>query len=69
MRVPVGNPALIGLNIPLTALASVIGWRRKILTHTQENTRRAKLEQLCSTRLVCHDMNTMKLDMQRLQVK
>jgi hypothetical protein len=33
----VGNPALIGLDLPLTALISVTGRRRKILT-------RAKLE-------------------------
>jgi hypothetical protein len=37
MRVPVGNPALIGLDLPLTVLISVAGRRRKILTCTQIN--------------------------------
>jgi hypothetical protein len=36
LRVPVGNPALIGLDIPLTTLDGVAG-RRKILTCTQIN--------------------------------
>jgi hypothetical protein len=36
LRVPVGNPALIGLDLPLTALIGVTG-RRKILTCTQIN--------------------------------
>jgi hypothetical protein len=36
LRVPVGNPALIGLDLPLTALVGVVG-RRKILTCTQIN--------------------------------
>jgi hypothetical protein len=34
MRVLVGNPTLIGLDLPLTALVGVIGRRRKILTCT-----------------------------------
>jgi hypothetical protein len=33
LRVPVGNLALIGLNLPLIALVCVAG-RRKILTYT-----------------------------------
>jgi hypothetical protein len=46
MRVPVGNLALLGLDLPLTALIDVAG-RRKILTYTQINkTIRAKLERL-----------------------
>jgi hypothetical protein len=36
LRVPVGNPALIGLNLPLPALIGVTE-RRKILTCTQIN--------------------------------
>jgi hypothetical protein len=37
LRVPVGNPALIGLDLPLPTLVDVIGRRRKILTCTQIN--------------------------------
>jgi hypothetical protein len=36
LRVPVENPALIDLDLPLTALVGVTG-RRKILTYTQVN--------------------------------
>jgi hypothetical protein len=35
--VPDGNPTLIGLDLPLTALAGVTGRRRKILTCTHKN--------------------------------
>jgi hypothetical protein len=36
MRVPGGNSALIGLDLPLTALIVIAGKRRrKILTYTQ----------------------------------
>jgi hypothetical protein len=34
---PVGNPALIGLDLPLPSLVGVDGRRRKILTYTQIN--------------------------------
>jgi hypothetical protein len=37
LRVPVGKPALIGLDLPLTALTDITGRRRKILTCTQIN--------------------------------
>jgi hypothetical protein len=37
LRVLVGNPALIGLDLSLTALVGVTGRRRKILTCTQIN--------------------------------
>jgi hypothetical protein len=37
LQVPVGNPALIGLDLPLPALVDVIGRRRKILLCTQMN--------------------------------
>jgi hypothetical protein len=37
MQVPVGNLALIGLDLPLTALIGVAERRRKILTYTQIN--------------------------------
>jgi hypothetical protein len=52
--VPVGNPALIGLDLPLIALVSVIGRKRKILTYTQmnQNHTKQKLERLHSTRLI-----------------
>jgi hypothetical protein len=35
LRIPVGNPALIGLDLPLPALIGVAEIRRKILTCTQ----------------------------------
>jgi hypothetical protein len=35
--VPDGNSALIGLDLPLTALVGVTGRRRKILTCTHKN--------------------------------
>jgi hypothetical protein len=35
--VPVGNPALIGLDLPLASLIGVTERRRKILTCTQIN--------------------------------
>jgi hypothetical protein len=37
LRVPVGNPALIGLDLPQPSLVSVARRRRKILTCTQIN--------------------------------
>jgi hypothetical protein len=60
--VPVGNPALIGLDLPITAVVGVSGRRRKILT-------RAKLERLLTTRLIRLDPKATKLDMQRLQMR
>jgi hypothetical protein len=36
MRVPVGNLALIGLDLSLTTLIGIAGKRRKILTYTQK---------------------------------
>jgi hypothetical protein len=60
--VPVGNPALIGLDLPITAVVGVGGRRRKILT-------RAKLERLLTTRLIRLDPKATKLDMQRLQMR
>jgi hypothetical protein len=35
LRVPVGNLALLGLDLPLTTLLGVVERRRKILTCTQ----------------------------------
>jgi hypothetical protein len=37
LRVPVGNPTLIGLDLPLTALIGIVVRRRNILTCTQTN--------------------------------
>jgi hypothetical protein len=70
LRVPVGNPALLGLDLPLTALVSVIGRKRKILTYTQINkTTRAKLERLRSARLIRRDLKAMNSRHARPQVK
>jgi hypothetical protein len=60
--VPVENPALIGLDLPITAVVGVGGRRRNILT-------RAKLERLLTTRLIRLDLKATKLDMQRLQMR
>jgi hypothetical protein len=61
LRVPVGNPALIGLDLPLIALAGVAKWRRKILTCTQinENNKSKSLsdyaQQDLSIAIECHE--------------
>jgi hypothetical protein len=46
MWVPVGNPALIGLDLPLTALIGVTGRKRKVLTstHMKQKPQKQKLE-------------------------
>jgi hypothetical protein len=62
MQIPVGNPILIGLDHPLIALVGIVR-RRKILTCTQTNTTRAKLEQLRSAILIRRDPKATKLDM------
>jgi hypothetical protein len=36
LRLPIGNPVLIGLDLPLIALIDVTRRRRKILTYTQD---------------------------------
>jgi hypothetical protein len=41
MQVLIGNPALIGLDLPPTALIGVAG-RRKILTCTQDKNNKSK---------------------------
>jgi hypothetical protein len=70
MRVPEGKPALLGLDLPQTALVGVTGRRRKILTCTQINKRtRAKLERLRSARLICRDPKVTNSRHARLQVK
>jgi hypothetical protein len=42
MQVLIGNPALIGLDLPPTALIGVAGRRRKILTCTQDKDNKSK---------------------------
>jgi hypothetical protein len=54
LRIPVWSPTLIGLDFPLTTLIGITGKRKQLLTCTQKTTR-AKLEQLCSTRLIRGD--------------
>jgi hypothetical protein len=57
MRIPVWCPTLIALDLPLTTLIGIAKKRKKLLTYTQETTR-AKLERLCSTRLINSDQKT-----------
>jgi hypothetical protein len=54
---PSSYPALIGLDLPLTALIDVTGRKRKILTCTQskQKHKKQKLERLCSIRLIRRD--------------
>jgi hypothetical protein len=51
LRIPVWSLTLIGLDFPLTTLIGIIDKRKQLLTCTQKTTR-AKLEQLCSARLI-----------------
>jgi hypothetical protein len=54
LRIPVWGPTLTGLDLPMTTLIGIVDKRKQILTCTQETTR-AKLEQLCSGRLIHGD--------------
>jgi hypothetical protein len=54
LGIPVRSPSLIGLDFPLTKLVSIAGKRKQFLTYTQK-TARAKLERLCSARLIQGD--------------
>jgi hypothetical protein len=67
--VPVGNPARIGLDLPLTTLVNVTRRRRNIITciHMVQKQQGQKFEWLCSTRLICRDRMSWILDMQRLR--
>jgi hypothetical protein len=56
--VPVRHPTLIILDLPLTHLIGIYEKRNKILTYIQEIIR-AKLERLCSARLIHHDQKIM----------
>jgi hypothetical protein len=57
LRIPVRCPTLIGLDLPLATIIGTAEKRKKLLTCTQE-TIRAKLERLCSARLIHDDQNT-----------
>jgi hypothetical protein len=54
LRIPVQSASLIGLDLPLTILIGITGKRKQLLTCTQKTTR-AKLERLCSARLIQGD--------------
>jgi hypothetical protein len=64
LRIPVRSPTLIGLdfplttliglNFPLTTLIGITGKKKQFLTCTQKLAR-AKLERLCSARLIQGD--------------
>jgi hypothetical protein len=54
LRIPVRSPTLIGLDFPLITLVDIAGKRKQFLICTQETTR-AKLEPLCSARLIHGD--------------
>jgi hypothetical protein len=57
LRIPVWCPTLNGLDLPLASLTGNVEKRKKLLTCTQETTR-AKLERLCSARLIHGDQKT-----------
>jgi hypothetical protein len=52
----VRSPTLIGFDFPLTTLVGITRKRKQFLTCTQKTTR-AKLERLCSARLIQGDQN------------
>jgi hypothetical protein len=54
LRIPVRSSTLIGLDFPLTTLIGIVGKRKQFLTCTQK-TARAKLERLCSARVIQGD--------------
>jgi hypothetical protein len=54
LRIPVWNPTLLGLDIPLTTLIGITEKRKQTLTYTQKTTR-AKLERIRSERLIHGD--------------
>jgi hypothetical protein len=51
LRILVRSPTLIGSDFPLTTLVGIAGKRKQFLTWRQK-TARAKLERLCSARLI-----------------
>jgi hypothetical protein len=70
MRVPVGNSALISLDLILTAIIGIAG-RRKILTCTQinKNNKSKSLSDYAQQDLSVTTQRSQILDIQRLQVK
>jgi hypothetical protein len=54
LRILVWSSTLIGLDFPLTTLIGIISKRKQFLTCTQK-TARAKLERLCSARVIQGD--------------
>jgi hypothetical protein len=54
LRILVRSLTLIGLDFPLTTLIGIVGKRKQFLTCTQK-TARAKLERLCSARVIQGD--------------
>jgi hypothetical protein len=57
------------LDFPLTVTNSIAENEKEIETCTHKDTKSGMLERLRSVRLICHDLETIKLDIQRLQVK
>jgi hypothetical protein len=55
-----------GPDFPLTAINGITRRGRRRNLHTAD-TIGANLEQLCSARLICHDLKATTLDMQRPQ--
>jgi hypothetical protein len=64
LSIPVQCPTLIDFDLPLASLIGITRKRKKLLTCTQETTR-AKLERLRSTRLI-KVFKRPPLDIQRL---
>jgi hypothetical protein len=66
LRVPVGNPTLIGLDLPLPSLIGVTERRRKILTCTQinKNNKRKSLSDYAQQDLSVVTQKPRILDMQ-----
>jgi hypothetical protein len=54
LRILVWSSSLIGLDLPMTTLVEITGKRKQLLTYTQKIIR-AKLERLCSARLIQGD--------------
>jgi hypothetical protein len=57
LRILVQCPTLIGLDLPLTTLVSIVRKRKQLLNCTQDTTR-VKLERLRSARLIHGDQKT-----------
>jgi hypothetical protein len=57
LMISVRSPTLIGLDFPLTTLVGLARKKKQFLTCTQKTTR-AKLERLCSVRLIHGNQKT-----------